>query len=143
MICSSTNVMYVIVSFTYNTNRYVFLSMITIGISIAQVYMRILSNALYIRYYVYLIRFRRIKPEKVGPESPRLVHFPAKRKFRERARNFSRQLRKHLFPTKLLPNFFSRVWITNCFLLFQYPSETLALVVHILRHTEMEVKLVG
>jgi hypothetical protein len=44
-----------------------------------------------------------IKPEIVGPESPRLIHFPAKRKFRECAMNFSRQLRKHLFPNKLLP----------------------------------------
>jgi hypothetical protein len=33
-----------------------------------------------------------IKPEIVGPESPRLINFPAKRKFRERPRNFYRQL---------------------------------------------------
>jgi hypothetical protein len=34
-----------------------------------------------------------IKPEIVGPESPRLINFPAKMKFRERARNFSGQLK--------------------------------------------------
>ena len=33
-----------------------------------------------------------IKPEIVGPESPRLINFHAKRKFRERPRNFYRQL---------------------------------------------------
>ena len=43
-----------------------------------------------------------IKPEIVCPESPRLINFPAKMKFSECARNFSRQLRKHLFWNKLL-----------------------------------------